>query len=385
MKRWAKRWFALSALSLLAPAALAQSPAAPAGAPASSASTPSEPPSVGVECVEQIPAGKPRPKLEQSVPKRSLSGHALTLTFVVVHGKGETVLPSGFQPQASSRELSALERAGLYLPDPDGGAGPVLERSDQGEKSTTTVKVSFVPLPPKAGRAEILIPALPIAVARASGEMLVLCTDPAQVLIEDPIANVSQPKPRGNPPPRPQVELWTAARNAAYVALIALGVGALLSFLIGRWLRRPKPLPPAPPPRPPWEIALEELFDLRHAGLLGEQRYAEYYDRVSDTMRKYLGARYGFDGLESTTREAMRELRRVTPRIGVLDVTEAFLRDADLVKFARVTPSEADCALSLSRAEEIVRATMPAPVATPPNAGPNPPSPPSPEVEASAP
>ncbi len=380
MKRRAKRALVIGAVALLSPLAAAQTPAPPSSAPAPAA----EPPSVGVECVEQIPAGKPRPKLVQSVPKRGLSGHALTLSLVIEHGKGETVLPSGFQPQASSKELSALERAGLYLPDPDGGAGPELERKDQGDKSTTTLKVSFVPLPSKAGRNELLIPALPVAIARASGEMLVLCTEPALVQIEDPIANVSQPKPKGNPPARAQVELWTAARNATYVALVALAVGALLALLIGRWLRRPKPKPPAPPPRPPWEIALEELFDLRHAGLLDEQRFAEYYDRVSDTVRKYLGVRYGFDGLESTTREVLRELRKVTPPITVLDVTKAFLRDADLVKFARVTPTEADCALALSRAEEVVRATMPAPAPVLAANAPSPPDVPS-SPEASAP
>jgi hypothetical protein len=33
-------------------------------------------------------------------------------------------------------------------------------------------------------------------------------------------------------------------------------------------------------------------------------------------VRKYLGARYGFDGLESTTRESLSVLREVSPRIG---------------------------------------------------------------------
>jgi hypothetical protein len=181
------------------------------------------------------------------------------------------------------------------------------------------------------------------------------------VLIEDPIANVPDAKPKDNPGPRPQRELWTTARNATLVALVALVVGALIAWLVGKWLRRPKPVPPAPPPRPPWEVALEELFDLKHAGLLQEQRHAEYFDRVSDTVRKYLGALYGFDGLESTTREALGLLRKVSPRIAVLDTVESCLRDADLVKFARVTPSDGDCALALSRAEDIVQATMPAP------------------------
>jgi hypothetical protein len=340
--------------------ASAQAPSASAPAAASSAA-PVSVASIGEPCVEKLPADKARPKLKESLPSRALSGHALTLTLEIEHGKGETVLPSGLSPQASSKALEALERSGLYLPDPDGGAGPVVERREAGENATTTVKVSFVPLPEKPGRNQFVIPPLPITVARASGDVMVLCTDPHRVTVEDPIANTPNAKPRENPAPRPQIEVWTAAKTATIVAAIALVVGALLAWMIGKWLRRPRPVPPPPPPRLPWEVALEELYDLRHAGLLTEQRYAEHYDRVSDTLRKYLGARYGFDGLESTTREALSVLRKVTPRIAVLDTVESFLRDADLVKFARFTPSEADCVLSLSRAEEIVRTTVPPP------------------------
>ena len=65
-------------------------------------------------------------------------------------------------------------------------------------------------------------------------------------------------------------------------------------------------MPPPPPPRPPWEVAFEELDAVRHAGLVDEGRYAEHFDRVCDAVRKYLGGRYGFDGLETTTDEMTR-------------------------------------------------------------------------------
>jgi hypothetical protein len=98
---------------------------------------------------------------------------------------------------------------------------------------------------------------------------------------------------------------------------------------------------------------------LRHAGLTREGRFAEHFDRVSDVVRRYLGDRYGFDGLESTTREMLGELRATTPRIAVLDDIERFLRQADLVKFARLTPSELECSTALGEAEQIVERTVP--------------------------
>jgi hypothetical protein len=112
-------------------------------------------------------------------------------------------------------------------------------------------------------------------------------------------------------------------------------------------------------------VAREALHDLRHAGLTREGRFAEHFDRVSDIVRRYLGDRYGFDGLESTTREMLGELRGTTPRIPVLDEIERFLRQADLVKFARLTPSEPECATVLSEAEAIVEQTVPVAMPTP--------------------
>ena len=113
------------------------------------------------------------------------------------------------------------------------------------------------------------------------------------------------------------------------------------------------------PARPPWEVAFEELYDLRHAGLVAEARFAEHFDRVSDIVRKYLGARFGFDGLESTTREVLFVLRRLTPPLESLDSIESFLRQADLVKFAKTVPSAEDCELALTRAERIISTTLP--------------------------
>ena len=349
--------FSLGVLSL---SSLSSAQTGAAGAPpASSGAPPSVVDSKNAEsCVERIPSGKDRPHFTEKIAHRALSGHALTLEVVVEHGKGETVLPTGFRLLSDSPEAKALEREGFALPDPEGSAGPKLERSEQGERATTKVRLSVVPLPAKPGRHELVLPPLPIAVSRASGELLTVCTASHTVLIEDPIANSPNPTPRGNPAARRQLEIWTTAKHVAIAVLIALAVGALGALMISRWLRRPKKLPPPPPPRPPWDVALEALHDIRHAGLTREGRFAEVFDRVSDVLRRYLGDRYGYDGLESTTREALFALRETTPAIEDLPGIEGFMRDADLVKFARLTPSEGECLDLLARAESIVTRTM---------------------------
>lgn len=346
--------------ALLVPAHASAQATAPAASASASAATPPAPAATAAsDCQEKLPPGKERPKLTEKLPSRGTSGHAFTFALTVEHGKGETVLPGGLQLSQESAGLRALERQGLFLPDPDGGAGPALERTEQGERVTTKLELSFVPLPPNPGRNSIEVPPLPVSIARASGDVIVLCTQRHQIVIEDPIANTSNPSPKLNPPPRPQREEWTFLKNALLIGAIALVLGALLAWLLGKWMKRARPVPPPPPPRPPWEVALEELFDVRHAGLVAEGRLAEHFDRVSDTLRKYLGARFGFDGLESTTREALSVLREVQPLIEPLESIESFLRQADLVKFAKIVPSAEDGELALVRAEHIVKNTLP--------------------------
>jgi hypothetical protein len=358
---------ALSLLLLSSATAQAQpsSSAAPdpsAGPSPSAAADPSPSPSVESGCVEKLPSGKTRPAFTESFPKRGLSGHALPLVVTLPHGQAETVLPTGFRFQADTAEAKALKQAGFMLPDPEGGAGPKVDRKEEGGATKSRVTISFVALPKEPGRHSLTLPPMPITVARASGDLITLCTQPHTVIIEDPTSSTPNPKPKQNPAPRPQEEEWTFLKQAVIVGAIALVVGALLAFLIGRWLKRPRPVPPPPPPRPPWEVALEALHDVRHAGLTREGRFAEHFDRVSDVLRRYLGDRYGFDGLESTTREMLGELRATTPRIPVLDEIERFLRQADLVKFARLTPSEPECSTALSEAQLIVERTIPPPM-----------------------
>ncbi len=332
---------------------------------------------IWASCMEHIPDGATRPKLEESFPDRGYSGYALPLHVVVHHGKGETVLPDGFHVQRDSDAARAIEAAGFAFPSPDGGSAPSLTRRADGQGAVTELTIPFVALPPTPGRHELTIPPVPIAIARASGDLMTLCTQPHVVTVDDPTANEPEAAPKGNPGPRRQREEWTVARDLTYGVAIGAAAAAVLTWLVLRWLRRPRPAPPPPPPRPPWEIALEELAALRHSTLLESGQIAEHVDRVSDTTRRYLGSLYGFDGIESTTDEAMAALGQVSPPFAHLETVRALLADCDLVKFARWLPTSDDCIAMLDRAERLVNDTMPHAAPQPVLQAP-PPSPPAP-------
>ncbi len=339
-------------------------------------------------CVESVPKGGTRPVISESFPLHGTSGWAAALSITVKHGKGERVFRSGLDLGSATEAKKYLQKAGFVLPDQDGGAAAQLWTEPEGTdkaQAITHLELPLVILPEKPGRSTMELPPLPIAIARASGEVITLCTHPHFIQVEDPTANTPQAAPKLNPPPRPQREEWTAMKKALQWGSLGLVVGALLAYFGYRYATKPKPVPPPPPPRPPWEIALERLDEVRHAGLLDAKRYAEYFDRVSDAVRGYLGARFGFDGLESTSDEILAALRKQasgfvrletamndatgpagpstaapSPSPGVpIDEIRRFLGDCDLVKFANLKPAPEQCSSALALGEHIVRSTMP--------------------------
>jgi hypothetical protein len=330
-------------------------------------------------CVEQVPRGAQRPIVIDNFPTRGTSGWAATLSITVRHGKGEKVLPSGLDLSRAVEAKKVLKEAGFAIPEQDGGAGAQVwsEKEDtQKPGATTHLEMPLVLLPERGGRNGLVLPRLPVAIARANGEIMTVCTQPHPNLVDDPIANTPDPKPIGNPPPIPQREEWTALKKALGWGTLGLLLGAIIAWFVYKHVTKPKPAPPPPPPRPPWEVALEKLDETRHAGLLEKQRYTDYFDRTSDAVRGYLGARFNFDGLESTTDEMLAALKKQegggfvrleatptdpnapAPGISLAEIAR-FLRECDLVKFANLTPTPEQCTTAIEAGEKIVRATMP--------------------------
>jgi hypothetical protein len=321
----------------------------------------SSPPSAGhtsATCTEHVPSGKERPSMEEVFPARALAGHAAALVLKIVHGKGERVLDDSFEFQAGSDGAAALRRAGFEFPTRGSPAIPEVKRTEGSANATTEVTLNVIPLPSKAGQQTLSLPPLPIAIARPSGEIMTLCSATHVVEIDDPTANVPNALPKRHPGPERQHEIWTTLRNLVYGGLIGLLLATCLVVLTRWYKRRPRALPPPPPPRPAWEIALEELHDIRHAELVKQGRLTAHLERVNHTLRAYLGRSYNFDGLESTTVEVLQALKLSTLPNHLFLRTEAMLHDSDLVKFAKIQPTEAQCHGALDDVEQLVKQTM---------------------------
>lgn len=308
-------------------------------------------------CQETFSEDRKRPTITEEFPSRGTAGHIAWLTLELEHLLGQRVMPGGVDlpPDAPEREL--LRAAQFELPRPSSDVQPSLERSEQGQKVTTTVRLPLIPLPDEAGRHSLTLPPLPLAIARASGQVQTLCTSNHSIVVEDPLASSPNPVPAPDPAPRPQREIWWTARDVALALLVALPIALAVAYLLYRFGHKFKKTPQPPPPRPPWETALEQLDALEAEGLLERHEYELYLDRASDTLREYLGERYGFEGLESTTREILRQLEQKAPNFQLTSAVRTLLQRTDLVKFARRLPDEQECREAVQEVRRIVQQT----------------------------
>ncbi len=336
--------------------------AAPAGPAVKGPSGPSRPPTTDPErppelCRESVSEDWQRPSIEEEFPSRGTSGHVAWLILTIQHLPGEQVMPGGleFPPEASEREL--LAAAEFELPHPHSDVKASLERTDQGKTAITKLRLPIIPLPQDAGRHRLTLPPLPLAIARASGQVQTVCTSSHSITVEDPLASSPKKEPSPDPAPRPQREIWWTARDVVAALLVALPIAALVAYLFYRFFDRFKKTPKPPPPRPAWEVAMEQLDALEAEGLLERKDYELYLDRASDTLREYLGARYGFEGLESTTREILRQLEQKAPHFPFTSSVRTLLQRTDLVKFARRLPDEQECKDAVREVRRIVQQT----------------------------
>lgn len=97
----------------------------------------------------------------------------------------------------------------------------------------------------------------------------------------------------------------------------------------------------------PHEKAMSEIEQIKKEQLTRSEDQKTYYTRLTDTLRTYLEARYGFNAKEMTSEEIIDELRKDDSQTKIKELRQLF-ETADLVKFAKysVLDDENDMYLS---------------------------------------
>lgn len=310
-------------------------------------------------------ANKPKVTLKLSPSGTVAVGEKLRLSIEASALEGDDVTV----PEQSFAPLELVGKAARVVPA-------------QGGRQTFVFDLDFIGLVP----GKHPMNGVELSVVTKAGLVGRVSTEPFDVEVKSLIAN--EPNAKLREPTKP-VTVMQDDYTLLYIAggLLAAALLALLSVLAYRyWQRREKAAEPPPPPRPPWDVAVEKLGALRRQKpeMIQKGEAARFIDLVSDVVREYLGGRYFFDGLETTSDEMLARLKKIGVPIELFGEVGVFLRRCDLVKFAKAEPSSDEADWVLMKAQDILRLGEPRmPSAPPPPA--EPPVPAAPPVEGGAP
>jgi hypothetical protein len=201
----------------------------------------------------------------------------------------------------------------------------------------------------------------------ATNPVIILGADVSERALPFPELLINVGSVLTNPPPsladiKPPVKLpgYEWLRILGVMAAV-MAVAALAAWWIRAWLKRPTRGESARV-IPPHEIALRALDALRRRGYIEAENVEPFYVEVSSIVRIYLEDRFDLHAPEQTTEEFIRTSSASS--VLTLDqrtLTQAFLEQSDLVKFARFRPTGEDMNQAWNAADKLVRETVPAP------------------------
>jgi hypothetical protein len=108
---------------------------------------------------------------------------------------------------------------------------------------------------------------------------------------------------------------------------------------------------------PPHVTALKSLRALSEKQLWQKGMVKEYHSEITEIIRRYFEERFNLPALEMTSGEAVEELQRRRGTETIIEDTQNFLSNADLVKFAKYQPLASVNEEMMKQAEEIVKKT----------------------------
>lgn len=175
-----------------------------------------------------------------------------------------------------------------------------------------------------------------------------------------PIDSTGAPRPYAPLIEPPFGLLWFIRDHWPWIAGIG-GLGLIAALIVLVLRRRKKAeIPTAAPEIPMHERYLAALEALSKERLWQQGEHKVYQSRLTDLLRAYIEERYGVPALERTTDELMHELRVSPLNHDQQQALNNMLRLADLVKFAKATPTAQENEQLMVSAQRFIQETVPA-------------------------
>lgn len=141
------------------------------------------------------------------------------------------------------------------------------------------------------------------------------------------------------------------------ILIVGLGVAALI-FGLWYWTKKKKGLKSRLEPKTPWEVAYQQLDELRRRDLFGHGRAKDHFSELSLIARSYIEDRFNIRAPEMTTEEFLERVKTsssVNPRHK--EILGDFLVLCDMVKFAKYGPNAYEASQSFDLVKKFVDET----------------------------
>ena len=191
----------------------------------------------------------------------------------------------------------------------------------------------------------------------ADGKTFATNFPPVELQVEsslpaDASSEIADIKPVQTLPGRMPRWIWVVLGSAAVAFLVGLTTSRL-------WKNR-EALIPCPPPAPPHVVALNALQALIGKGLLERDECKPFYTELSLILRTYLEGRFNLNAPDETTEEIVDELSRSPELNGAQrNILQDFMRQADMVKFAKGHPDRTAMESAFNTTKHFVEETKP--------------------------
>jgi hypothetical protein len=215
-------------------------------------------------------------------------------------------------------------------------------------------------LPFELGKQDI--PEIPVTYVQHGGRVSEIKTAVVHVVV----ASIRSGPPRTDqlraiaPPVAVQRDDWTLLYVLGSVVGLLLFVWLIAKIrrLILRWKARGRDQAPVQPLLPEDEEALAKLTALAGSGALDADDLKPAYYAMSDILRVYLGRRYSFPAIDSTTEEIRQQIGMAAGGAWIIAAAVLnWLENADLVKFANAPALPADAHKACAAVRDIVAQT----------------------------
>ena len=106
----------------------------------------------------------------------------------------------------------------------------------------------------------------------------------------------------------------------------------------------------------PHQKAMKEIEQIKADKMVSSENPKEYYTKLTDTLRRYIEERYGFNAMEMTSSEIIEKLTASQDQKALAELRQLFTT-ADLVKFAKYSTLINENDMNLVNAIEFINQT----------------------------